>query len=492
MAPKKHSGFMMYVAEFRRKKGEGQRMSIPQAVAHCGSIWKNMTDQQRGPYISGAKNAGVVARARPRAALNCHGEAIDAREKEERDAAIEIGTMKRDIERMVREGKKRLDLENTKFMFVSFNYFVKAVNTDIYIPAEFSACEFSLKTGVNSLYSTMIDPSQLIFGQTCDAMLYAAATHQLPLPPAALGESKMTKLYHSIQDYLRSRLERTDKNLKSLVVFTKTDDIDMVKSCFRFIKSGYHDEQSKRYDDDNDEENDQFKFFEAAASKFLPIVVYDIQYLFLALKLAAMDIGGLTLPKPNLYITDAFFSRDFYEFQDGIACWFHEDMDRSKYCTQSKVKRWAYTFCDYMCADLAIKMQPGKHMPPSYKATAALIKFESDASVDSFFSLRTASALTLDTEDRDQPSPTPSIISTVGSLTSMNTVPLLEESDTASSKKLRHLTYWNRNARRTLKKCHVMRTERNDPKFLETNQSVDEFTDDEFNVSISDRTWTLT
>jgi len=44
---------------------------------------------------------------------------------------------------------------------------------------------------------------------------------------------------------------------------------------------------------------------------------------------------------------------------------YHEEIDRTKYCTQSMVTRWAYTFCDYMCGNLAIALQPGKHKPLS-------------------------------------------------------------------------------------------------------------------------------
>ncbi|XP_068148860.1 protein maelstrom 1 [Drosophila tropicalis] len=481
MAPKKHSGFMMYVTEFRKKKPEGQRMSLSQAIDYCGSIWKGMTDQQRGPYISGAKNADVASRAR-RDTLNCHGEVIAAREKEERDAAKEIGSMKRNIDRMVREGRNRCDLENTKFIFATFNYFVRGLNSQIYIPAEFSACQFSLKRGVNSLYSTMIDPGHLIFGLACDAMKHSGGTHRLPLPPLALGEPIMSKLYQSIQDYLRSRLDRGDQDLKSLPVFTKTDDITMVKSCFHFIKTGCEEEQRKHegnYDEDED------RFYKVDVSKFLPIVVYDVQYLFLALKKEAMDVGGLTSEKPNLYVTDAFFSRDFYEFQDGISCQYHEEIDRSKYCTQSRVNRWAYTFCDYMCADLAITMLPGKHMPPSYKSATVQAKFNSDASVDSFFSLATAPSSTLNRKDREERSPSPTI-STASSLTSINSIPAPKVPNTASPKKFQeNPTIWGG----TLKHYGVLLKETKDRFILKYDKAIDDFSDDDFNVTINDMSW---
>lgn len=38
-------------------------------------------------------------------------------------------------------------------------------------------------------------------------------------------------------------------------------------------------------------------------------------------------------------------------------------MDRSKYCTLSRVVRWGFMFSDYMCSDLALDMNPGSHIP---------------------------------------------------------------------------------------------------------------------------------
>jgi len=40
MAPKKHSGFMMFVNEWRNRNAEGRRMTLAQAVSHCGTIWE--------------------------------------------------------------------------------------------------------------------------------------------------------------------------------------------------------------------------------------------------------------------------------------------------------------------------------------------------------------------------------------------------------------------------------------------------------------------
>ncbi|EDW95553.2 protein maelstrom [Drosophila yakuba] len=363
MAPKKHSGFMMFVNEWRNHNAEGRRMTLAQAVSHCGTIWEKMTTQQRGPYNSGAKDADVADRGK-RERLNCYGQGIAQVDLAHKEAAESLMHMKRTTERLVINAKKSYDLENAKFVFATFNYFTKALTTDVYVPAEFAACEYSLKEGVRSIYSTMIDPGQIIFGQGSDALHHSSTTHDLPLPPNALGEKNMAKLYRNIVCYL-TKCQGADK---PLIVFTPTENIAMVNSCFRYLEC----------EDDSGDGGRK-------------IQVFDIQYLLFILKKAVMDVAGLNDEKINKFVTDAFFKKDFFEFTSGIACQYHEDNDRTKYCTQSMVTRWAYTFSDFMCGDLAITVQPGKHIPAETKPNYRIICSDAsslahESSFESFYS----------------------------------------------------------------------------------------------------------
>ncbi|XP_017019600.1 protein maelstrom [Drosophila kikkawai] len=365
MAPKKHSGFMMFVNEWRQNNSQGRNMTLAQAVTHCGDMWKNLTMQQRGPYNSSAKDADVQARA-TKERLNCCGQAISDVDKAQREMTDSVLQMKRTIERMVMDAKKSHDLENTKFVFCAFNYFTKALKSDVYMPAEFAACEYSLKEGIMSVYSTLIDPGHIIFGQASDAQQHASTTHGLPLPPKALGEKNMEKLYSQIVAYLT----KCHGN-KPLIVFTPTENMAVVKSCMRFLAC----------ESDKD-----------ALDGLNKIIVYDIQYLFLVLKKEVLSIAGLPDDKINIYVTDTIFLRDFFEFTPEIACQFHEVNDRAKYCTQSMVKRWCFIFSDYMCGDLAITVKPGKHIPPKTRPNYKVIPADGsslsrESSFDSFYSL---------------------------------------------------------------------------------------------------------
>ncbi|EDX11517.1 GD15049 [Drosophila simulans] len=300
MAPKKQNGFMMFVNEWRNRNAEGRRMTLAEAVYHCGTIWEKMDTQQRGPYNSDAKDANAARRDK-RGSLNGHGQVDKAQreaaeslmDKAQREAAESLMDMKRTTERLVLNAKMSHDLENAKFVFVAFNYFTKALTTDVYVPAEFAACEYSLKEGIRSIYSTMIDPGQIIFGQGSDALHNSSTTHDLPLPPNALGEKNMVKLYRNILDYLT----KCQGEGKTPIVFTPAENIGMVKSCFRYLECE---------DDSRD-----------GGGK---IEVFDIQYLLFILKKEVMSVAGLNDEKINKFATDAFFKNDFFEFTAGIAC----------------------------------------------------------------------------------------------------------------------------------------------------------------------------
>jgi len=180
------------------------------------------------------------------------------------------------------------DLENAKFVLVAFNVFTEDVIHDVYVPAEFSACEFSLKDGVRSVYSTLIAPDSLIFGHASDAIHHAATTHELPLPPRALGDRKMLNVFRNILEYLK-KCQWDDR----FVVFTPSKGIPMVTKCFSYLGEGCGVELIK---------------------------VLDLHYLFFMLKKVVMDVAGFPDPGINKHVTDMIFKRDTFDLAPEIAC----------------------------------------------------------------------------------------------------------------------------------------------------------------------------
>ncbi|BFF96809.1 protein maelstrom 2 [Drosophila madeirensis] len=361
MASKKVNGFMAFVSDWRANNPEGRVLNISEAVSKCGPFWRKMSEQERGPYHSMAKNSNVLNRAAKKERLTCLGDPVSKIEMQENEAINAELQMKRKIERIILNAKISLELENEEFVFASFNYFTKALNVDIYVPAEFSACRYSLKGGISSTYSTMINPGQITFGQSSDAQHHSLTTHKLPLPPKAMGETNMIKLYMDILSWLSVGNDQKDEqnDHDTVIIYTTAELMPVVKSCFRYLACDVPTDKDAR-----------------------KIVVYDIYHLFYTLKKNVLDMAGVSNENLNFHVTKNFFAKDFFEFTSDIACDYHENIDRSKYCTKSMVMRWGFIFSDYICADLAIRLLPGKHMPPKVKPNYTVIPGDSSSNFD--------------------------------------------------------------------------------------------------------------
>ncbi|XP_017155254.2 protein maelstrom 2-like [Drosophila miranda] len=318
MSNKKRTGFMNFVDDWLSKYPGGRgAIAKDAAIAKCGKIWTKMSAEEREPYVCQAKAASKVQ--------------------------VEKCEMHRHIDRIICGAKNALDLQQQEYNIVAFNYF--ANTGSVYVPAEYATCRYSLKEGISAVYSTLIDPGQLIFGQSHQARQHSRETHKLPLPPSALG-TKMGKLYKKFIDGFPEVCEGDP-----IIMYTPTDQIPMVKACFAYLECEA---------DDNE-----------AITK--SILIYDIQYLLYALKKAAFGITGKPNININLHGTSTYFQQDRFEYTAGIACEYHEEIDCTSYCAKSMVKRWCYIFSDFICEDLDIRLKPGKHIPavtkPNYHIT---------------------------------------------------------------------------------------------------------------------------
>lgn len=139
-----------------------------------------MDAQQRGPYNEKAKQEKVILRVNQnQQKLTCTGTPITLMEKEKAELENKERQMKRDIETTVAKSVKRdgkfknikwfyflnlyafpniLELENQSYYFIMVNYFTKTLKGGVYVPAELSICEYSLKEGVHRMYQTLINP----------------------------------------------------------------------------------------------------------------------------------------------------------------------------------------------------------------------------------------------------------------------------------------------------------------------------------------------
>lgn len=125
-------------------------------------------------------------------------------------------------------------------------------------------------------------------------MHHTKHTHQLPLPPNAMGESNIGRLYANIVEYLR-KCNPDAKPNDPIVVFATPELMPVVKGCFRYLES------------DSEE-------------SLATIHIYDVQYLMYVLKLEVLDSVDIKNVTVNRIATDNLFINDFFCYHLGIAC----------------------------------------------------------------------------------------------------------------------------------------------------------------------------
>ena len=137
-----------------------------------------------------------------------------------------------------------------------------------------------------------MNPGDNIIGYAYAAKLHTDATHQLPLPPNAIGECNFGLLYQEVLNFIKASSNLlSSENYPPL--FTRKDQIDEVKSIL----------------------NDLMERRQCTTK----LKVYNINYLFYNLKKATCTHGGLDIPK-SIFITDSYFDRDEFEYSTGIGC----------------------------------------------------------------------------------------------------------------------------------------------------------------------------
>lgn len=289
MAPKKQkpSGFMYFTIEWRNKYGKG--LSISKATEEAGKVWKTMDAAERSPYNEKAKKETSFDGSIGPEKLTCTGVPISLVEKERADQEKKERQMKRDIEETVRKSASHGQLETQTYYFIMANYFTKTLKEGIYVPAEIAVAKFSLKGGVQQVYQTLINPGVNIYGHQYEAQHLSDTTHKLPLPPNALGGTKLGMIYNDILNFVRD-----SKSGNYPPVYTHRDSIHIVESVLQFLKADVE-------------------------ANNVGLNVYSIQHLLFVMKEVTCDAGELEKPK-TFYITDAYFDRDFFEYQCGIGC----------------------------------------------------------------------------------------------------------------------------------------------------------------------------
>ena len=187
----------------------------------------------------------------------------------------------------------------------------------------------------------------LIPGMTSTAMTHADKTHRLPLPPNCDGVKEMEKLFEIILNFVGHVDNRCP------IMFTGSGQVSEEMNSTKLTMK---------------------KIWRATFGNDVPFGfrIYSLDLFFYKLKERRTEVQN-KLNKTNkkgfasVFSAKDLLDRDLYEYA-GIGCEFHEEVDASKYCCQSIVRRWVYTFAKHIFADESnMNLVSGKHFPLSYE-----------------------------------------------------------------------------------------------------------------------------
>lgn len=221
------------------------------------------------------------------------------------------------------------------------NYFYKTLDL-CYSPAEIAVGKFTLKSGLQKVYHSFINPGIVKVGHAFEAKYRSERIHHLPPPPRAFGETDYNVIYQAVLNVIgitaNEKYAKDDARRPRL--FVRKEDIQMMESILDTLSH-------------NMDWRNLFDLFE-------------LEYLFYELKNAVEHDPENPDEKLPYSVTSYFIELDHFDWTADISCKFHEDEDASCHCALSYVRRWFFLFADHIAEKIGIEVIPGIHIPACY------------------------------------------------------------------------------------------------------------------------------
>uniref|UniRef100_A0A182LTT8 Maelstrom domain-containing protein n=1 Tax=Anopheles culicifacies TaxID=139723 RepID=A0A182LTT8_9DIPT len=325
--PKKKSAFFYFLIAFKKEEEKKGRKfgKLAEVVPIAGEIWEKMDATQRQPYVQQAKSSCN----REHGPLNSLGMPIAKVEELLRAKAEKIQTIKNLIAEKVKSADSRNELKSEEFYVISVAYFGQTLQLT-YLPAELGIVKYSLECGVTERMHMYINPGALPLGAALSVQTHTKKTHNLPMPPNALGTTNSDEIAQNLLKFLAAGDQIP-------LLFTDEKTLPIVEGMLRKLLSNHI--------------NDEMLY------------VCPLSELFCNLKQATERHFFGKSKFPSALTAQYILQMDIYAFAVGISCDYHEKDMNMLHCALSQATRWAYIISKYCCSFIDIECVPGKHIP---------------------------------------------------------------------------------------------------------------------------------
>ncbi|XP_065084893.1 protein maelstrom homolog [Ochlerotatus camptorhynchus] len=336
--------FFFFMLEFRRReetKGKSFPGGMEQVMQEAGPSWNRLKEAERQVY----KDQAAAYKNQPK---QNYGEKYTAQgvpyslvEMQKQELLKKQQTIGLVISEMIQTAMHNNVLEKMQMYFISINHFCKT-STNVFVPAELAMVQYNLELGVQAKMHELINPVKLPLGLALEATQLSEETHELPIPPNAMGETDLDNVLQKILNFT----DYKNNTQKQFPVITDEKQVPVVESILEQC-----DEDSKI----------DYRFLVIPLGEF-----------FFHLKRATEKYGLDICTFPSKTIADILLKKDTYEYTSGIACDFHEKRGNTRFCALSKAVRWTYILSDNCCLDLSIDLIAGCHLPSNADTTLCL------------------------------------------------------------------------------------------------------------------------
>uniref|UniRef100_A0A182W4I4 HMG box domain-containing protein n=1 Tax=Anopheles minimus TaxID=112268 RepID=A0A182W4I4_9DIPT len=323
----KRNAFFYFMLDYRNKEEKMGRkfQRLAEVVPFAGTVWEKMDAEQRKPYIQQTK----TSKGQNVGPLNSLGILIKDVEEKLRAQKNKVQTITNAIADQVKSAEARHELEKEVFYVLSLTYF-GCTFEGIYLPAELGVVKYNLECGVTDRMHMHIHLDEIPLGAALSVQTHTKATHQLPLPPNALGKAFGEEVAQCLLNFLGATDEIP-------LLFTNDQTLPIVEVMLRQLLS--------------DRITDEMLY------------VCPLSELFCKLKQAAerQFLGESYFP--SALTAQYILQMDCYDYVMGISCDFHEKEFNFMHCALSQATRWTYIISKFCCPNMGIECIPGKHIP---------------------------------------------------------------------------------------------------------------------------------
>ncbi|XP_073945972.1 germ-plasm component protein maelstrom [Choristoneura fumiferana] len=342
--PKKptRNAFYFYMLDFKeeqRKKGINYK-NMAEIAEAAGPLWRDAPPAARAKFEEISKKEKQKANV-PEKKYTSTGVSladIEQMDKELRDTeAAEVKAIQNFVK--LNSFNSNEGLLQADIYIMDVNYYCQAGSE--YLIGESTILRFNLIDGIKDTYPEMINPGGIPVGYARDVKL-GCEELGLNMPDDTSRPSNYMKILANTIDYLK----QSDQSVTTLPpIYTMPDKVAPVVNFIQQMCS-------------------------RAAEDETLFRVYKLDTLFYNMINAIKTRPEEGFPKISLALTQ--LKKDPFQYNPGLACEHHEEIDKAVKCTLSRCKRWAFTILDSCCPVGGVDMIPGAHIPQDYDMDSIL------------------------------------------------------------------------------------------------------------------------